>query len=107
MRLDAEEVGLGLEVVAHVLATVIVAECQTVGNALGEGAEALAHRLPDRLQSLETIGAAAGLCRRLQPAVPSETGSSARPDDGWSDAFDSSSDALTAMKHRGSGPRRS
>ena len=52
---------LGLEVVTHVLATVIVAERQTVGEALGAGTEALAHRLPERLHSLEAIGVAAGM----------------------------------------------
>src|SRR4051794_1980766 len=31
------------------------------GDALAEGAEALAHRLPDRLERLEPVGAAAGV----------------------------------------------
>src|SRR4051794_34144205 len=59
--LDAEETDLGLEVVAHVLAAVIVAKGETVGDALGERAEALAHRLLDRLERLEAIGAVAGV----------------------------------------------
>ena len=39
----------------------IVAQGETAGHVLAEGAEALAHRLPDRLQGLEAIGAAAGV----------------------------------------------
>src|SRR4051812_18074180 len=48
--LDAEEAELGLEVVADVLASMIVAELQAGGGALGESAEMLAHRLPYRLE---------------------------------------------------------
>src|ERR687886_2391263 len=47
--LEAEEADLGLAVVAHVLAAVIVAQPEAGGDGLGERAEALAHRLPDRL----------------------------------------------------------
>jgi hypothetical protein len=47
--------------VADVLAAVIVAQRQTVGHVLAEGAEALAHPLPDRLERLEAIPAAAGV----------------------------------------------
>src|SRR6476661_8688608 len=39
----------------------IVAELKAGGSAFGEGAETLAHPLPDRLQSLEAISAAAGM----------------------------------------------
>src|SRR3954464_533863 len=41
--LDAEEADLGLEVVAHVLAPVVVAQPQAGGDVLGERAAALAH----------------------------------------------------------------
>ena len=58
---DAEEADLSLEVVADILAAMIVAELKAGGGAFGEGAETLAHRLPDRLQSLEAISAAAGM----------------------------------------------
>ncbi len=53
---DAEEADLTLKVVAHVLGAVIVAKGEAMGDVLGEGAEALAHRLPDRLQGLEAVG---------------------------------------------------
>src|SRR3954464_4545748 len=53
--LDAEEADLGPEVVAHVLAAVIVAQPQAGGDVLGERAEALAHRLLHRLESLEAV----------------------------------------------------
>src|SRR3954453_16640242 len=59
--LEAEEADLGPEVVAHVLAAVIVAQPQAGGDVLGERAEALAHRLPDRLERLEAVGAATGV----------------------------------------------
>src|SRR4051794_21818913 len=59
--LDAEEAELGLEVVADVLASMIVAELQAGGDALGEATKMLAHRLPDRLERFEAIGAAAGV----------------------------------------------
>ena len=45
----------------------IVAEVRPAA-VLGEGAETLAHRLPDRLQSLEAISAAAGMRRRIRPS---------------------------------------
>src|SRR4051794_14507831 len=48
--LDAEEADLGLEMVADVLASVIMTKLEAGGDAPGEGAEALAHRLPDRLE---------------------------------------------------------
>src|SRR4051794_15444450 len=53
--LHAEEADLGLEVVADVLATVVVAQPQPGGDVLGERAEALAHRLLHRLESLEAV----------------------------------------------------
>src|SRR4051794_41719563 len=59
--LDAEEADLTLEVVAHVLTPVVVAEPEAGGDAPGEGAEALAHRLPDRLAGLEAGRAVAGM----------------------------------------------
>src|SRR3954451_25440949 len=58
--LDAEEADLTLEVVADVLTPVVMTE-EAGSDALGEGAEALAHRLPDRLERLEPVGAAAGV----------------------------------------------
>src|SRR3954453_14868485 len=59
--LDAEKADLGLEVVADVLTAVVVAEPKAGSDALGEAAVALADGLPDRLESLEAIGAAAGV----------------------------------------------
>src|SRR4051795_10686515 len=53
--LDAEEADLGPEVVAQVLAAVVVAEREAGGDVLGERAEALAHRLLHRLESLEAV----------------------------------------------------
>src|SRR4051794_9932175 len=58
---DAEEADLGLEVVAEVLTTVVVAEPKAGSDALGEAAMALADGLLDRLEGLEAIGAAAGM----------------------------------------------
>ena len=58
---DAEAAALGLEVVARVLGAVIVAKGKAGGDVFADGAEALAHALPDRLERLEAIGAAAGL----------------------------------------------
>ena len=46
---------------ADILAAMIVAELKAGGSAFGEGAETLAHPLPDRLQSLKAISAAAGM----------------------------------------------
>src|SRR4051812_38315936 len=59
--LDAEEADLGPEVVAHVPAPVVVAQPQAGGDVLGERAAALAHRLLDRLERLEAVGAPAGM----------------------------------------------
>src|SRR5688500_17787936 len=59
--LDAQKGQLLLEIVADVLAAVIVAELETASDVLAEAAETRAHRLPDRLERLETIGAAAGM----------------------------------------------
>jgi hypothetical protein len=39
----------------------IMAQLEADGDSLGEGAEALAHRLPDRLQGFEAVGSAAGV----------------------------------------------
>src|SRR5688500_7958784 len=58
---DAEDADLGREVVADVLASMVVAELEAGGDTVGEGAEALAHPPPDRLERLEAIGAAAGM----------------------------------------------
>ena len=58
---DAEEADLGLEVVADVLAAMVVAEPKAGSDALGEAAMALADGLLDRLEGLEAIGAAAGV----------------------------------------------
>src|SRR4051795_8160327 len=57
---DAEETDLGLEVVADVLAAMVVAEPKADSDALGEAAMALADGLLDRLEGLEAIGATAG-----------------------------------------------
>ena len=78
---DAEAAALGLEVVARVLGAVIVAKGKAGGDVLADGAEALAHALPDRLERLEATGAAAGLeadafgraLGRLWPTVPTGT----------------------------------
>src|SRR3954464_11365782 len=59
--LDAEEADLGPEVVAHVPAPVVGAQPQAGGDVLGERAAALAHRLLDRLERLEAVGAPAGM----------------------------------------------
>jgi hypothetical protein len=58
---DAEEADLGLEVMAHVLGTVVVPKGEAAGHVSGESTEALAHALPHRLERLEAIGAAAGV----------------------------------------------
>src|SRR4051794_13242368 len=59
--LHAEEADLHLEVVADVLAAVIVAEPQSGGDVLGEGAMASADGLPERPPGLRTAGAAGGV----------------------------------------------
>lgn len=51
--LDAEERDLLLEVVRHVLRSVIVAQGEAGGDVFGEAAEVAAHALADRLQRLE------------------------------------------------------
>src|SRR5688572_33371491 len=51
--LDAEEAELGLEVVADMLAPVIVAELQAGGDAFGKATKVLPYRLSDRLEGLE------------------------------------------------------
>src|SRR4051795_4011958 len=53
--LHAEEADLGLEVVADVLATVVVAEPQTGGDVPAEGTVAPPDGLPDRLERLEAV----------------------------------------------------
>jgi hypothetical protein len=58
---DAEEADLGLEVVADILAAVVVAELKASGDVLGKATMALANGLLDRLEGLEAIGAAAGV----------------------------------------------
>src|SRR4051795_10696463 len=67
--LDAEEADFGVEVVAHVLAAVVVAEREAGGDVLGEGAEALADRPSDRLERPRTgrCGDWRG-CRRTRPS---------------------------------------
>ena len=59
--LDAKEGDLRLEVVAHILAAMVVAELEAGGDLLGKGAEALTHRLSDRFQRLEAIAALGGM----------------------------------------------
>src|SRR3954464_15503235 len=59
--LDAEEADLGLEVVADILAAVVVAEPEAGGDVLAEAPVASADGLPDRLQGLEPVGAAGGV----------------------------------------------
>ena len=58
--LEAEEAPLGLASVADVLAAVVMAELQAVGDALGEATKVRPHGLPGRLERREAIGAAAG-----------------------------------------------
>src|SRR5207248_7406085 len=61
--LDAEEGDLRLEVVRHVLRSMVMPHGQTAGDRLAEPAEALPHALPDRLQGLE----AGSLRMRVDP----------------------------------------
>src|SRR5947207_14392141 len=61
--LDAEEGDLRLEVVRHVLRTMVMPHGQTAGDRLAEPAEALPHAMPDRLQGLE----AGSLRMRVDP----------------------------------------
>src|SRR3954470_8056181 len=59
--LDAEEADLPLEVVADVLAAVVVAEPQPGGDVPAEGTVAPTDGLLDRLQGLEAVGNPAGM----------------------------------------------
>src|SRR3954464_1716902 len=59
--LHAEEADLPPEVVADVLATVVVAEPQPGGDVPAEGTVAPTDGLPDRLQGLEAVRAPAGM----------------------------------------------
>src|SRR3954452_22320939 len=59
--LHAEEADLHLEVVADVLAAVIVAEPQSGGDVPAEGTVAPTDGLPDRLEGLEAVRAPAGV----------------------------------------------
>ena len=52
---ETEEGDLILEVVAGILAAMVVTELKACGDLLGKGAEALTHRLLDRLQRLEAV----------------------------------------------------
>src|SRR5215210_7292223 len=58
---DPQEAQLGLEVVAHELATVVVAERQTGGDALAVPVEVLADTLAERLEGLEAGALAGGM----------------------------------------------
>src|SRR5512144_1326935 len=59
--LDAEEGDLALEVVGHVVRSVVVPEHEAGGHVLADGAEVSAHTLADRLEGLETVGALVGV----------------------------------------------
>ena len=59
--LDAEEGDLALEVVGHVVRSVVVAEHEAGGHVLADGAEVPAHTLADRFQGLEAVGALVGV----------------------------------------------
>jgi hypothetical protein len=59
--LDAEEGQLKLVVVGDELAAVVVAQLQAARDALGEGAEAGAHALAERLERLEPRRPAGGV----------------------------------------------
>ena len=59
--LDAEEGDLALEVVGHVVRSVVVPEHEAGGHVLADGAEVPAHTLADRLQGLEAVGALVGV----------------------------------------------
>ncbi len=58
---NAQEGDLLLEVVRHVVRTVVVSELQPHGHVLSDGTEVLANPLADRLQGLEPIGAPVGM----------------------------------------------
>ncbi len=59
--LDAEKRDFLLEVLGHVLRSVIVAHGETARNVLGEPAEVPANALADRFQRLEPGGAGMGV----------------------------------------------
>src|SRR5690606_11733280 len=65
-RGDAEEAQLILEVVADVLASVVMANNEASGDLLGVDAEPLTDALPNRLECLETRGSP-GRPRELEP----------------------------------------
>src|SRR5512132_474458 len=58
---DAEEGDLVLEVVGHVVWAMVMPEFEPDSDVLADGAEVLAHALPDRLQGLEAVGALVGV----------------------------------------------
>src|SRR5512132_11687 len=58
--LDAEEGDLALEVVGHIVRSVVVPEHEAGGHLLADGAEVPAHTLADRFQGLEAVGALVG-----------------------------------------------
>src|SRR6516164_8359112 len=58
---NAEERNLPLEVVRHVLRTVVVSHRETVRDVGREAAEVTAHALADRFQSLEACGSRMGV----------------------------------------------
>ena len=53
---ETEEGDFFLEVVADILAAMVMTELEACGDLLGKGTEALTHPLLDRLQRLEPIG---------------------------------------------------
>ena len=59
--LDAEEGDLALEVVGHVVRSVVVLEHEAGGHLLADGAEVSAHTLADRFQGLEAVGTLVGV----------------------------------------------
>src|SRR5512144_720676 len=59
--LDAEEGDLALEVVGHIVRSVVVPEHEAGGHVLADGAEVPAHTLADWLQGLEAVGALVGV----------------------------------------------
>ena len=59
--LDAEEGDLALEVVGHIVRSVVVPEHEAGGHVLADGAEVPARALADRFQGLEAVGALVGV----------------------------------------------
>src|SRR5512147_3013692 len=59
--LDAEEGDLALEVVGHIVRSVVVPEHEAGGHVLADGAEVPAHTLADWLQGLEAVGTLVGV----------------------------------------------